>query len=202
MAARACEYHPRPSRRDVHRRFVEAGFQFPLHCRTPERTWSFIRAADRIGRHSLTKQLQLVDVCLRWAGQTKGLEATAPGVSFIASSIQSSVPANCFIVIDTHADELSGGLQWAGGRTAPKTAPVSEILSEFCGKIFLAEMRASSVMARSCTPPKDPGWYEDSPFLRGGWRGLFVASCAPAVRAPQGFRDLKKLVDEYVPVFP
>ena len=147
MATRACEYHPHSSCRDIHRRFVEAGFQFPLHCHTLERMWSFIHATDRIGRHSLTKQLQLVDICLRWTGQTKGLEATAPGVLFIASSIQSSVPANCFIVIDTHADELSSGLQWAGSRTAPKTAPVSEILSEFCSKIFLAEMQALSVMA-------------------------------------------------------
>ncbi|KAF8124448.1 hypothetical protein EV363DRAFT_1103554, partial [Boletus edulis] len=39
-------------------------------------------------------------------------------------------------------------------------------------------------------------WYDDSPFARGGWRGLFVASCSPAVRAEDGFRDLKTLVEE------
>lgn len=118
------------------------------------------------------------------------------GKDFIARSIQSNVPANCFIVIDTHADTLNGGLQWAGDATSSQTAPASEVLEEFCGKRFLQEMLNASNAARSFVPPENPSWYEDSPFFRGGWRGLFVASCAPAVRVPNGFRDLKRLVEK------
>lgn len=143
-----------------------------------------------------TKQLQLVDVVMKSNGQRKAWKHTEAGARFIARSIQSGVPANCFIVVDTHADTLSGGLQWGGGTTSSKTAAASEVVGEFCGKKFLQEMQKASNAASNFAPPQTLGWYEGSPFLRGGWRGLFVASCAPAVRVRNGFLDLRRMVEE------
>jgi hypothetical protein len=114
---------------------------------------------------------------------------------FIDHSVASKVPANVFIVVDTHADTLTGSLQWAGGVTAVRTAPMSELLAEFCGKAFLDKAKGSAVVAREFQPPENPGWYKDSPFFRGGWRGLLLATCGPAVRIHAGFDDLKRLVD-------
>ena len=114
---------------------------------------------------------------------------------FIARSIESNVPANCFLVVDTHADAHTGGLQWGGGvTTAVKTSPASQVIIKFCGENFLQAMRKSANAARQFTVPDRPSWYSDSPAFRGGWRGLFVASCSPAVRVRVGFGDLKKLV--------
>lgn len=142
------------------------------------------------------KQLQLIDVSLKPNGQKKALKETAVGASFVARSIRSNVPANCFLVIDTHSDSHSGGLQWGGGMTAPKAGPPSDVLSQFCGAKFFKAMESASNAARNVGPPQKQGWYEDSPFLRGGWRGLFVVSCAPVVRVRGAFCDMKKLVDE------
>jgi hypothetical protein len=120
------------------------------------------------------------------------------GRELITRSLASNFPANCFIVLDTHANTHNGQLQWAGGVTAPQTADASEVVTEFCGADFLRLTRDASNAAMSSVCPPEPGWYSDSPYIRGGWRGLFVASCGPAVRHPAGFRDLKRMVTGYV----
>jgi hypothetical protein len=117
------------------------------------------------------------------------------GEDLLLRSIQSNVPANCFVVIDTHADTHTGELQWAGGTTAVQTASARELLACFCGERFLELMKAASNAARAFVPPVNPGWYNGSPCFRGGWRGLFVASCAPVVRVERGFEDLRNLVE-------
>lgn len=140
-------------------------------------------------------QLHLADLSLKANGQNAALKKMNLASKFIEHSMASKVPANTFIVVDTHADTLTGSLQWAGGVTAVRTAAMSELLVEFCGKAFLAKVKESATAAREFQPPENPGWYKDSPFFRGGWRGLLLATCGPAVRIHAGFDDLKRLVD-------
>lgn len=118
----------------------------------------------------------------------------APAGKFVTRSIKSGVPANCFTVIDTHSDAHTGELQWGGGLKGVRTATAGDVLSKFCGKDFLQSMQAASKAAGACVHTESPGWYNDSPYFRGGWRGIFVASCAPAVRVKRGFDGLKHLV--------
>ncbi|KAI9568141.1 hypothetical protein HD554DRAFT_2172539 [Boletus coccyginus] len=139
--------------------------------------------------------LLLVDIDLKVNGQAAALKEMEPVCKFIDRSTQSTVPANTFFVVDTHSDTLTGGLQWAGGVTAPKMAPASELLSEFCGKPVLGAMMKAAEASRRFVPPENPGWYKDSPLYRGGWRGLLLATCGPAVRVPSGFKDLRGFVD-------
>lgn len=118
------------------------------------------------------------------------------GRQLINLSLASNLPANSFIVVDTHANTHNGQLQWAGGVTAPQTADASEVVAEFCGAEFIRLTREASKAAMTAVCPPQPGqWYSDSPFLRGGWRGLFVASCGPAVRHLGAFKDLKRMVE-------
>ncbi|KAF8426445.1 hypothetical protein L210DRAFT_791616, partial [Boletus edulis BED1] len=37
-------------------------------------------------------------------------------------------------------------------------------------------------------------WYDDSAFSRGGWRGLLLATCSPAMLVAQSFEDVRNLV--------
>ena len=145
-------------------------------------------------RNWFVKQLQLVNISLKANGQQKAQSQADVGADFVALSTRSDVPANCFVVVDSHADTHTGGLQWAGGKTAPQMAATSEIVREFCGQRFITEMARSSHAARSVSPPEKSRWYDASPPLRGGWRGLFIASCGPVVRVRSAFEDLRELV--------
>ena len=146
-------------------------------------------------------QLHLSDLSLKVNGQNAALKRMDAACKFIDHSTASQVPANVFIVVDMHSDTLTGSLQWAGGVTAVRTAPMSELLAEFCGAAFLDKAKDSAAAARGFQPPENPGWYKDSPFFRGGWRGLLLATCGPAVRIQAGFDDLKSLVDRRVLAF-
>ena len=129
-------------------------------------------------------------------GQFKAWNKMSSARQFVERSIRSHFPANSFIIIDTHADTHTGELQWGVGADGAYTAPASNLLDNFCGSRFLKTMQAASNEARAFTAPTDPGWYNNSPTFRGGWRGLFVASCAPAIRVANGFNELKRLVVE------
>lgn len=118
----------------------------------------------------------------------------SPAREFVERSVRSHIPANFFAVVDTHADTHTGELQWATGPDGAHTAPASDLLHNFCGERFLKAMQAASDAARVVVAPENPSWYNDSPAFRGGWRGLFVASCAPAIRVESAFNELKSLV--------
>lgn len=117
-------------------------------------------------------------------------------VEFIQRSTQSELPANVFVVLDTHSDVKSGGLQWGGGATRPKFSPASELVARFCGQEFLGAMKAGADRARSMKPPSGGEWYDDSAFSRGGWRALLLSTCSPAMRVEGSFADIRGLVEE------
>jgi len=120
------------------------------------------------------------------------------GCNLIARSIQQKVPANVFIVVDTHSEEFTGMLQHSGGKTGAGLATLKEILREYLGPAFIDAMQRSSNAARSAPgkPIGDRTWYDHSASARGGWRGVFLMSCGPAVNAKYHFETLQGLIEE------
>lgn len=140
---------------------------------------------------------------LKGNGQKKAQTAMRNGIAFIRRSILSDVPANTFVLVDTHSDTNTGGLQWSGGATGPKHVLASEVLQKFCGGDFLSAMKAAANKARGMKRPlQQTGWCDDSPSSRGGWRGLLLSTCSPAMRVPDSFRDIRGLVERQVRSFP
>ena len=122
-------------------------------------------------------------------------------------SIDSEVPANIFFALDTHSECNTGQLQYAGGATAPVFSEVRSLLETFCGPAFFGALRAVAQAAvakgqyprvENKTPARMPDnpWYNAAPSFRGGWRGLLLSSCGPAVTHRDGFTNLMKLLQE------
>jgi hypothetical protein len=129
-------------------------------------------------------------------GDSKAQASMGKGARFIERSNRSGVPANVFVVLDTHSDNKTGGLQWGGGTSKPKYSPVSQVVRRFCGEEFLAAMKAAATKARGTTPPSgaETEWYDDSVYSRGGWRALLLSTCSPAFRVERSFNDIRELV--------
>ena len=148
----------------------------------------------------LMRKLQLVTTVLQMKKGAQNFERNKveAGRALITKSIASKVPANVFIVVDTHSEQFTGLLQCAGGKTDGGFAGVDEILAEYLGKAFREAMQSSSDAARN-SAPKEVGssdWYDDTPYTRGGWRGIFLLSCGPPVNASHHFESLLKMVEE------
>jgi len=126
----------------------------------------------------------------------------AKAVEFIQRSVQSRAPANTFIVLDTHSDAETGFLQCSGGQRNPKYVMASEVVENFGGVDLPAAMRTAAEQALGAEPPKEVDWYSDSAFSRGGWRGLLLATCSPAMQVDASFKDLRGLVEQWVAFSP
>ncbi|KAI9568139.1 hypothetical protein HD554DRAFT_2172537 [Boletus coccyginus] len=131
---------------------------------------------------------------------TRGKKAAAmaaEGAEFVKRSVEFGVPANVFVVVDTHSDAQSGALKYAGRASSPQYSPASEVVREFVTPQLLAEMKSAAARARlSGKPATAASWYDDSPYSRGGWRGLLLSTCAPTMRVGDSFRGVRKLVED------
>ncbi|KAF8124456.1 hypothetical protein EV363DRAFT_1178020, partial [Boletus edulis] len=126
----------------------------------------------------------------------KGL--TAGAVSFMQHSINSRLPANTFVVIDMHSGATTGALQWAAG-SRPKSGLTSEAVKVCVGEEYLDAMKKAADLAlQSSQGTSSKGWYDDSVYFRGGWRGLLLATCAPIMRVKDSFEDARRLVERGV----
>jgi len=127
----------------------------------------------------------------------------APGAIFMDRNIKAGFPPNTFLVVDTHSDEYSGMLQHTGGHTGGTNTTITEILNAYLGEEFVKAMKRSSDAARSDKTVKktvngNTPWCDLTPNARGGWRGLFMVSCGPAIRVSHHFEAVKDLVEKYV----
>ncbi|KAG9312768.1 hypothetical protein JVU11DRAFT_7205 [Chiua virens] len=126
----------------------------------------------------------------------KDADALPRGAEFIARSVRSNVPANTFIVIDTHSEARTGRLQWTDRARRPMNSPASEVVHKFVGQPLLEQAKGAAVQARLCIQPGSArSWYDGSPFSRGGWRGLFLVTPGPAMRIGESFADVRGLVE-------
>lgn len=139
-------------------------------------------------------QLCIVNVTLEAAEQELAIEEIQAGSSFLESSVTSNVPANTFVVVDTHSNMQTGHLQYGGERTITQCALASEVLSEYCGQTFLGEMCDAASVARMAEPSTKSDEFNTSPSFRGGWRALVLTTCGAAIRIKHSFDDLFSLV--------
>jgi len=120
------------------------------------------------------------------------------GCCLMRKSIDAGLPANTFIVVDTHSEEFSGLLQHTGGNKGGTNTTLAEILKAYLGPKFYNVMQESSVAARSSVAKSsdDKSWSDSSAHGRGGWRGVFLLSCGPAVRAQFHFDSMRELITQ------
>ncbi|KAG2029991.1 hypothetical protein BDR03DRAFT_1017652 [Suillus americanus] len=136
---------------------------------------------------------------MRGGAQLSEAKKLAPGVEFMNRNINAGFPPNTFLVVDTHLDEYTGMLQHTGGHTGGTNTTITEILMANLGEDFVTSMKASSDAARrdrtvKTTVSGNMPWCDLTPKARGGWRGLFMVSCGPAIRVSHHFEAVKGLV--------
>jgi hypothetical protein len=146
-------------------------------------------------------QLYVADLRMRGAAHVIESKKLAPAVQFLHHNILAGYPTNVFVVVDTHSDEFSGMLQHTGGHTGGTNTTITEILQAYLGKDFVKGMKASAIAARNDTTVRKTlngkaPWCDLTAKARGGWRGLFMVSCGPAIRVSHHFEEVKALVDE------
>ena len=122
-------------------------------------------------------------------------------VDFIHRSTQPNVPANVFIMMDTHSDTSTGFLQHAGRECSPVYGLPSDIVKQFLGQDLLGAMNNVANQALQAQPPQESEWYTTSQFSRGGWRGLLLTTCSPTMQVEASFSNIQGLVVQYVQVF-
>ncbi|KAF8439433.1 hypothetical protein L210DRAFT_858142 [Boletus edulis BED1] len=81
-----------------------------------------------------------------FAGERQAHKAMAAAIDFIQRSISSAVSANMFILIDTHSETLTGGLQCTAG-SKPTYSLTTKLLKDFCSDDFLNTMKTAACTA-------------------------------------------------------
>ncbi|KAG2062972.1 hypothetical protein BDR04DRAFT_1164401 [Suillus decipiens] len=136
---------------------------------------------------------------MRARAQLRECKKLVPGVEFVRRNITCGFPPNIFLVVDTHSDEFTGMLQHTGGQTSGTSTTITEILVAYLGEKFVQVMNKSSKIARSDETVKKTingkQWSDLTPCARGGWRGLAMVSCGPAIRVSHHFEAVKALVE-------
>lgn len=145
-------------------------------------------------------QLCMVSCELKGGGEKKGKVLMAKAADFIRQSTQRSIPANVFVVMDAHSDTTTGFLQYAGGERSPTYGLPSDVIKWFLGQDLLRAMDDAADQASQAQPPQENEWYTASPFSRGGWRGLLLATCSPTMQVEASFDDVRGLVAQCVPL--
>jgi hypothetical protein len=149
---------------------------------------------------TITRQLSVSTLHMRGAAHVSECRKLAPAVEFLTLNKKAGYPANTFIIVDTHSDEYSGMLQHTGGHGGGTSTTITEILMAYLGHEFLEAMTSSYAAARGdrtvlTTVNGRQPWCDLTARARGGWRGLFMVSCGPAIRVSHHFQEVKALVE-------
>lgn len=120
-------------------------------------------------------------------------------IDFIKEAIAAHKPPNMIVVMDTHSDSLTGYLQHQGGSTGAQSTSVGQIVDLYVTSPLLVAMQGASGIARSTsgdakTPNGKSPWAGMTAKSRGGWRGLIMVTCGPAIRSPVHFESVRSLV--------
>ncbi|KAH0833794.1 hypothetical protein J3R83DRAFT_10941 [Lanmaoa asiatica] len=147
---------------------------------------------------SCETQSRMVCALLKKSGQVVAQKEMIEGWKFIQDSIERGMPANTFVVVDTHAETDTGRLQYGGGKTQPDFARTSEVIDGYCGEVMLKTMEAANLSAQQHSASEASHWFNDSVYFRGGWRVLLLATCGQTFRVENGLIDVKRLVERCV----
>lgn len=173
------------------------------HYRTFENNASPTNITSCLPFTILVFQLYFTTLHMRGGAHQSESKKLAPGVEFITRNLKAGCPPNIFLLVDTHSDEFTGMLQHTGGHTGGTSTTITEILLAYLGEKFLAMMRQSSTLARGDktvvkTINGNNPWCNPTAGSRGGWRGLIMVSCGPAIRVSHHFEAVKALVERRV----
>ncbi|KAG1820766.1 hypothetical protein EV424DRAFT_1347028 [Suillus variegatus] len=128
------------------------------------------------------------------------LKKLAPGIDFISHNIEAGSPPNVFLIMDIHSDKFSDMLQHTRGHMSGTSTSLTKILTVYLGEEFLRVMQQSSRIARSDkkvmkTINGNKPWCNLTACAQGGWRGVIMVSCGPAIRVSHHFKAVKVLVE-------
>jgi hypothetical protein len=148
-------------------------------------------------------QMLTASVLMRKGAHVAEAKKLTPAANFLERSVDDGMPANTFVILDTHSDELTGHLQHCGGINNPMHTTVGELLTSYLGQPLLGCMSRCSKAAKEDETVKfklsgAKPWCEITTKSRGGRRGLFMVTCGPAIRQPFHFDEVRKLVCQSV----
>ena len=103
----------------------------------------------------------MVHALLKASGESAAQGKMDELCNFVEQSTELDLPANVFVVLDTHAETDTGSLQYAGGRVNPAFAPASEVVRDYCGEVLIGTMHAANLSAQNQGPAKNPKWFDD-----------------------------------------
>jgi len=134
-------------------------------------------------------------------GAVKGsLKAFTVPIAFVHESLHHGNPPNLLAMVNTHADGFRSILQPSGGCPGESTN-AGELIRTVIGMELLELMCGASQLARIPVLPLSlplggSAWCDISLSTQGGWRGLILASCGPAILSKHHFPQVVKLVKE------
>ncbi|KAG2059845.1 hypothetical protein BDR06DRAFT_967416 [Suillus hirtellus] len=126
-----------------------------------------------------------------------------PGVEFLHHNTAAGFPPNTFVIVDTHSDEFTRMLQHTGGHTGSTSTSIREILMAYLGEEYMNASKEASITARmdwtfrKTVNGKEP-WSNVMASCRGGWRGVFMVSCGPAIRVSHHFEEVRAMVQNTI----
>lgn len=162
----------------------------------PENVSGIRPASDRMSDAPKFSPVSLLMKKGAQAYETKKLE---PLVDFTEAAIQAGRPPNMIAIMDTHSDPLTGYLQHQGGVSGGQSTTVGDIVRSYITPPLLLAMERASKISRN-HPPDGKTRNGNSPWKgmvaksRGGWRGLIMVTCGPAIRSPAHFAAVQELV--------
>ena len=113
---------------------------------------------------------------------------------WVMRSVLNDTPSNIFVIMNTNSDKYTSGI------TRPNNHTTSEIIHTHLGKPLMTAMKAASLAAREDdtvekTINGGTPWYNTTPKVRGGRRGLFLITSGPAMQVKTEFEEVLAMVE-------
>jgi hypothetical protein len=124
-----------------------------------------------------------------------------PVANFLEQSVANEIPANTFIVIDTHSDTYTGNLQHSGGQTHGGSAPLGDVLESFLGKDCMDSMARAKRKRAELLTRSTESHANLNVVNPGGKTFVFLLTCGPAVRVGYHLEHCQGLLKSYVKTF-
>jgi hypothetical protein len=119
---------------------------------------------------------------------------------WVMRSVLNDTPSNIFVMMNTNSDKYSSAFQHTSGITRPNNHTTSEIIHTRLGKPLMTAMKAASLAAREDNTVEKTinggtPWYNTTPKVRGGRRGLFLITGGPAMQVKTEFEEVLAMVE-------
>ena len=133
---------------------------------------------------------QHINICQTLCATTETL--TTQTCYFYEHTLHSGWPSNTFVVLQLPVQLNSGLLLTPDG-----PLPALEAIQHLCGKFFLDAAANANTACTQQGAPFTYSWYDNSQWMCGGWKGLFLVADGTAVRFSQMLGGLKSMVERW-----